>query len=224
MDQVKEVQSLIQSQKPQYADKFNRIAARWQRKLATMREDGKFSEYVEYSDKIKADVARIRGRVGMQRGGMEESYTMNELTEELTHITISKSVSIHMEQIQIQQLSCNNENFDIENLTMPLKVINQQLITNNELFLHNFEINPVRSSAEEITVYICIDDVSKLDRIKRLLHSIYDLMPTNKQIIDNNLVEKNFTTKSKCIIDAESAKINLFENNYIPAHCVSPQE
>lgn len=69
MDQVKEVQSLIQSQNPRYADKFNRIAARWQRKLATMQEDGKFSEYVEYSDKIKADVARIRGRVGMQRGG-----------------------------------------------------------------------------------------------------------------------------------------------------------
>ena len=68
MDQVKEVQSLIQSQKPQYADKFNRIAARWQRKLATMQKDGKFSEYVEYSDKIKANVERIRGCVDM-RGG-----------------------------------------------------------------------------------------------------------------------------------------------------------
>ena len=63
MHQVKEVQSLIQSQKPKYAIRFNKIAARWQRKLAVIEKDGELSEYVEYSDKIKRHVARIRGCV-----------------------------------------------------------------------------------------------------------------------------------------------------------------
>ena len=69
MHQVKEVQSLIQSQKPQYADRFNRIATRWQRKLAAMEEDGKFSEYVEYSDKIKGYIVQIQKVLNLQSGG-----------------------------------------------------------------------------------------------------------------------------------------------------------
>ena len=72
MYQVEEIESLIKIKKPRYLNRFNRISARWQSKLQKYQEDGKFSEYVEYSDKIKNHIARIRKCVNMQRGGMEQ--------------------------------------------------------------------------------------------------------------------------------------------------------
>ena len=98
MDQVKEVQSLIQSQNPQYADKFNRIAARWQRKLAAMQKDGKFSEYVEYSDKIKNHIARIRKCVNMQRGGSAA------LQQAQANLTNSKNLYIAIRENKIENV------------------------------------------------------------------------------------------------------------------------
>ena len=70
MYQIKEIESLIKIRKPRYLNRFNRISARWQSKLQKYQEEGKLSEYVEYSDKIKNHIGRIKGCIDMQRGGM----------------------------------------------------------------------------------------------------------------------------------------------------------
>ena len=69
MYQIKEIESLIKTRKPRYLNRFNRISARWQSTLQKYQEDGKFSEYIEYTDKIMNHIGRIRGCVDMQRGG-----------------------------------------------------------------------------------------------------------------------------------------------------------
>lgn len=80
MYQIKEIESLIKTRKPRYLNRFNRISARWQSKLQKYQEDGKLSEYVEYSDKIKNHIGRIRICIDMQRGGAADLF-VNKIIE-----------------------------------------------------------------------------------------------------------------------------------------------
>ena len=69
MNQINEIKTLIRTQKPRYQYKFNRIVNKWQTRLQQYQDNGRFAEYVEYSDKVKEHIARIRMCVGQQRGG-----------------------------------------------------------------------------------------------------------------------------------------------------------
>ena len=66
MNEIKEAEYLIKTKKPRYLNRFNRISEKWQSKLQKYQEDRKFSEYVEYSDKIKNHIGRIRASIDIQ--------------------------------------------------------------------------------------------------------------------------------------------------------------
>lgn len=110
MYQVKEVQSIMKTRKPMYLNRFNRIVARWHRKLVQIQKDNNLSEYIEYSDKIKADIAKNRGCLDMHRvdavlyGGHETQFQqLSQLI--ILDQNIKSGTSIGQETLEEQKRS-----------------------------------------------------------------------------------------------------------------------